>query len=364
VASQTLPEACGAVPGTPAPESAGRWLDWTEDNLDWPEPLPGFEPLLDRLTELALPFRKAPVLNPPRGVEVRPHRTIPGPGPAELGPPLPRATLVLQVFHPTVAEAGEASATLRVHVNSLFPLTYGVARPMAEDAAGVMFIEPVLLGRVGDGPVYWAGPAKDCLVVFKAAGRPLWSAVSRGRYLGAIIANLERSFAEADSAFMAAPGSDADVDAEMKEAVRRMREVDPAAAAELELQVAEMKRTMATARAELEGGETRVVSSDLRSKVEELRSELEALGAVGRSSPAWIGGVQASRTSLLSLPREEGARRLVAPNISYLDGDAPPDQMQLLVVELDTSSDHAPETAIVALLREQLDWNVFRRLVR
>ena len=363
LAAQTLSEACGALTGPATPESAGRWLDWTEDHLGWREPPPNLEPLLDRLTGLAEPFRRAPVLNPPRGVEVRPHRTIWGPGPAELGPPLPRATLVIQVFHPTVAQAGEASATLRVHVNSLFPLTYGVGRPLAEDTDGVMFPEPVLVGRVGGAPVYWADPGTDCLVAFKKAGRPLWLPVSRGRYLEALVASLERSFAEADSAFMAAE-VDPGADKEMEEAMRRLREMDPTAAAELERQMAEMKRTMAAARSGLDGSDGSVVSRELRSKVGELKRELESLGPAGREAPAWIGGAHASQVSLLSAPGDDGARRLVAPNLDYLDGEAPPDEIQLLVVELDTGADHAPEMAIVALLREQLDWGVFRSLVR
>ncbi len=139
--------------------------------------------MLARLTEFAAPFRRARVLDPLPGVEVRPHRVIWGPGPPELGPPLLRSELRLQVFHPTVEKAGEASASIRVVLNSLWPLTYGSGQPLTEDDEGPIFIEPRLMGEIVGAPLLYTGELDYCVVVFKAYDRPLWKPVSRGRYL-------------------------------------------------------------------------------------------------------------------------------------------------------------------------------------
>ena len=85
--AQTLAERCGEVPTDAPLQTPGRWLPWSEDSFAGREPMTEYGPILHRLSEFAEPFRRASVLDPPPGVEVRPHRVIWGEGPPRARPP-------------------------------------------------------------------------------------------------------------------------------------------------------------------------------------------------------------------------------------------------------------------------------------
>jgi hypothetical protein len=367
--AQTLAERCGEVATDAPPQVEGRWLAWSQDGFGGREPRAEYAPILHRLREFAEPFQRASTLDPPPGVEVRPHRVIWGEGPPELGPPFPRSALLIQLFHPTLEQAGEASASIEVMLNTLFPLFYGVAQPIAEDAAGPIFVAPEQVGDLAGAPVFWSGRPRDCLVVFKAHDRPLWTPVSRGRFLEALARDLRHQLAEADSVFREGrvEAESGDADREMQEAIRQLRQIDPEAAAELERQVEAMKREMERRKPALEeemDDAASALGAGVLDQVAKLEAELASMSPGERASPAYVAGVDASPISLLSSQGAEGARALVEANVAYLDADTPPEEVQLLVVELGSSASHAPEETIIAQLRMDVDWTAFWDWVR
>ena len=367
--AQTLAERCGEVAANAPSEVPGRWLPWEEDNVVKPGPGVDYAPLFERLGEFAEPFLRAPALDPPPGVEVRAHRVVWGEGPPELGPPLPRSALLIQVFHPTYQQAGEASASIQVIPNTLFPLLYGTGRPIAEDGAGKIFMAPERVGDLAGAPVFWSGRPRDCLVVFKGHDRPLWTPVSRGRYLEALVLGVRTQVAQADSAFRQerTEAESGDMDQEMREAIRQLRQIDPEAAAEMERQVAAMKREMERQRPGLEAEADAAAlnfGAGVLEEVGKLEAELASMTPAERASPAYVGGIGGSKVSLLSAEGAAGSRVLVAPNVAYLDAEAPAEDVQLLVVELRSSADHAPEKNIIVRLRQEVDWAAFWDWVR
>jgi len=155
----------------------------------------------------------------------------------------------------------------------------------------------------------------------------------------------------------------------MQEAIRRLREMDPKAAAEMERQLEQMSRAMARQRPGLEREAESVaaqVGKGLSGQISKLRAELDAMSPSERAAPAFVGGADAPRGSLtlLSSPGSLGSRALVAENLEYFDSDAADDRPQLLIVELRSSADHAPEQTIIVGLREAVDWGAFWAWVR
>lgn len=363
--AQGLSDRCGAVVSNAPAELPGRWLDWLEDSFAGKGRRPEYGPILGRLTGFAGPFMDAEVLTPPPGVEVRPHRVIWGEGPPELGSPFPRNTLLIQVFHPSVPEAGEASATIKVEMNSPFPLFYGVGQPITSDDEGPIFLEPDLAGDLAGAPVFSSGRPRDCLIVFKGHDRPLWIPVSRGRYLEALIGGVRHQVSQADSVVGGMPKKEAgDVfDKDLAEAIRQLRAIDPKAAAEMERRAAEMRSQIETAKPgvveEAEGVGAEVLGG-FTEQIGVLEAELAGMSPAERASQAYVAGLGGSKASLLSSPSAPGSRPLVAPNLGYFDGGASLDEVQLLVVEMASGADHAPERTIIARLWQEVDWGRFR----
>ena len=281
---------------------------------------------------------------------------------------------MIQLFHPTVRQAGEASATIEVLLNTLFPLMYGTGQPIAQDATGPIFLAPERVGDLGGAPVFWSGRPRDCLVVFQAHDRPLWTPVSRGRFLEALAGDVRHQLVEADHALreaLAESESDEaesdEADREMQEAIRQLRLIDPEAAAEMERQLNAMKLEIQRQKSTLEQPENlagSAVQNGLLEQVAKLEAELAAMTPGQRASPAYVAGMDASRLSLLSSKGAQGSRLLVAPNTAYLDAEAPPEKIQLLVVELRSSANHAPEKNIIARLRDDVDWAAFWDWIR
>jgi hypothetical protein len=243
-----------------------------------------------------------------------------------------------------------------------------LAQPIAEDAEGPIFVAPERVGEVAGAPVYSSGRPRDCLIVFQAHDRPVWVPVSRGRYLEALVAGVREEIASADSAYREARAEAAadGPDGELEEAIRQLRAIDPKAAEELERRAAEMKREMERLRPDMEkeaGKAGAEMGKGLLEQVGKIEAELAAMGPAERASPAYVAGIDGSRISLLSSPGAEGSRALVAPNTRYFDAEAPFGQVQLVVVEMASVADHAPERTIIARLWRELDWGRFRRVV-
>jgi hypothetical protein len=141
---QSVAEVCGDSPLEASGLEVGRWLAWTEGDasgLEMPPSVSG--PIFERHSGLLELFQQIPNLQPPWGVEVRPSGVIRGRERVGSGPSVVHSSLLIQVFHPTVQQAGEASASVRVDVNTLTPLLYDGSGAMIEDSAGPIFIEPI-----------------------------------------------------------------------------------------------------------------------------------------------------------------------------------------------------------------------------
>ncbi len=365
--AMSMEEACGNASGSTAAYSQGRWLPWSPDTLDQE----GLDTALidtqrKQLTDMAEPFMRLDVLNPPRGVEARPHRVI---GARQsMGEPMAGAELMIQIFHPTYKQAGTASASIRLSVNILSPLFYGIGGGEIKDDMGPMFLEPIHVGELGGAPVYWSGRPRDCIVVYKAHKRPLWKPVSQERYLLALIQLLEHKIEDARSEFMAArrsqkARSDNSLDmAQQEELIKQIRASNPQAAKKTEQQFAEMRRMKQKKLSELQGG----VDSDfdrmgkpLYAEIDKFKAELNAMTPADRAAQAYLGGISGSKVTLLSRPDDLGARPLIAPAKDYFSGQPYQSNIQLLMIEFKSSADHSPETTINARLRKELDWRQF-----
>ena len=369
--AMSMEEACGHADDSLAAYSQGRWLPWPEDTLDQ-EGLDAA--LIDSqrtlLTELAGPFMRLDALNPPRGVEARPHRIV---GTRQsMGEPAAGATLMIQIFHPTVAQAEEASAGANVFVNRIFPLFYGIGGGEIKDDEGPMFPELIRVGELGGADVYWSGRARDCLVVFKAHSGLLWKPVSQERYLRAQIQSLEQKAGDARRKFLAArreqaakPDDSLDM-AQQEALIRQLRATDPAAAQEMEKQFSDMRRMMKKESPGFQSEADREfnrMGESLFPEIGKFKAELAAMTPAQRKAPAYLGGLHGSRTTLLSRSDDPGARPLVAPAVDYFAGKTNPSDVQLLVIEFHSSADHPPETALITRLRKELDWRQFRQFV-
>lgn len=367
--AQGFSQQCGEILPQEAGQARGRWLDWSEDSFAGNEPLPEYRPILKRLRDFAEPFSRAAVLDPPPSVEIRPHRVIWGATPVELGSPFPRATLLIQVFHPSVQEAGEASAAVRVELNSLFPLFYGLGQPIAEDVDGPIFVAPEQVGTVAGAPVFSSGRPRDCIIVFSAHARPLWTPVSQGRYLQALVASLRNDMTMGDSVLASGKGEGwGEYPAgELQEAIRQLRALDPKAAAEMERMAAEIREEMEGRRATQEmdaGAEAEETVSGFPVQLGRIEAELESMNADDRQAPAYVAGLGGSEVSLLSSPGAPGSRALVAANSDYFDARTSQGRPQLIVVEMASAAAHAPEQTIIARLWQDVDWSRFWQWVR
>lgn len=369
--AMSMEEACGNASESMAGISQGRWLPWSDDHLDQS----GLDASVvtaqhKLLTQLAQPFKLLDVLKPPFGVEVRPHRNI---GQRlQMGEPVVGAKLLIQIFHPTYKEAGESSAGVKLFVNNLFPLFYGIGGGGIKDDAGPMFFKPVHVGKLGGANVYWSGRPRDCLVVYRAHQKPLWKPVSRERYLRAQIQTLEGNIEDARRKFMAEQQAQAaklnnsqDM-AQQEELLRQMQAINPEAAKQMEEQLALSRQMMQQQLPKLQN-EVEVqferMSKMLEPEINKFRAELASMTPAERASPAYLAGVHGSKATLLSQPDDVGARQLVAPATDYFTVDDNYSSAQLLVIEFSSSASHPPETIINTRLRKELDWQQFWHFV-
>jgi len=184
-----------------------------------------------RLQQIADIFRKAPVWNPPMGVY--PHLSG-----SLLGPPayIPYAKKLK--YHPIAGyimmgsfkHIGGETLFIMIYVN-LMPGGGGVN--MLSDDEGEFYEDPVRTADIGGFPTYG-----DKLIIAKN-GRPLWTPISRERYLKAFIAkqrpvaaNAERYIAEQQKQYEAfvAPAASSARQAKYKAAIDKMASKGAAAA--------------------------------------------------------------------------------------------------------------------------------------
>lgn len=368
--AMTLEEACGNASESLSSFSRGQWLPWSDDHLD--------QEGLDRsvietqnniLTKIAEPFQHLKVLNPPPGVEARLHRSMGQK--TYMGESGHGARLMLQLFHPTFKIAVESSAGVKVFVNDLSPLFYGIGGGEIKDSAGPIFSEPIRVGELGGADVYWSERQRDCIAVFNGNQRALWEPVSQKRYLLAQIKALEGKSEDALKEFKAeqrkqsAESTGPDL-AEQEEMLKLMRAINPEAAKELEKQLADMRRLMAEKMPEIRKEIDREFEKGagvLDPAINKFKAELAAMSPAERAAPAYWAGINGSKTTLLSHPDDAGSRALVAPTKSYFSKTTDPQDVQLLIVEFASYAAHAPETAIMTRMRKELDWRQFWRFV-
>ncbi len=358
VSGQTVAEVCGDTPA-PAPGlEAGRWLTWAagdRDVIDVPSSVA--ERIFGRLGDMLDLFRAVPGLQPPLGVELRPTSMVRSAARDGGRHGIVHSSLIVQVFHPSVQVAGEASASIWVEVNSLTHLFYDAAGPLIEDDTGPIFIEPALVGEVAGHPLYQTR-ITTCVAVLKAHSEPLWLPVSQERMLRAQIADLRSTAHEADSAVSAGLSEQQEADKEMQEVIRRLRETDPAAAEKLERELAAVKQEVARNLEQTEGGFSKMNES-VGTWIGDLEQQLAALSPAERARQAYVTG-GGSVLNLLADPSEQGARALVAPNPTFFDLEQDPTAFQLLTVRMRNGADHPPETTIIESVRRGLDWEALR----
>ena len=371
VQAKSLDEACGNAAESLTKFEAGKWLPWTDDNIAQERLDVGFLAEQQKLlTALAEPFMRLKVLTPPAGVEARPHRTL---GQKQyMGEPMAAAMLMIQLFHPTYQQAGESSAGVKLYVNHLPPLFYGIGGGEIKDEAGPMFMEPIHVGQLGGADVFWSGRPRDCLVVFKAHQKPLWRPVSQERYLRAQIQavegkmNEERKKYEAEKQAQLAKANNPETLAQQEELIRQMQAINPEAAKEMQRQLAATNAMMQQQMPEIQNQADRGfdrMQKQLEPEINKFKNELAAMTPAERAAPAYLGGVNASKATLLSRPDDMGARALVAPATDYFNKAMAPADAQLLIIEIASTADHAPETVILTRLREELDWKQFWQFV-
>lgn len=369
--AMSIDEACGNATESITSISQGQWLPWSDDHLDQT----GIDAAVMNaqhklLTELAEPFMQLHVLRPPPGVEARAHRVLGQK--LQMGEPVAGAQLMIQLFHPTYKQAGESSAGVKLFVNNLLPLFYGIGGGEIKDDAGPMFVKPIHVGQLDGADVYWSGRPRDCLVVYRAHQKPLWKPVSRERYLRAQIQTLEGNVEDARTKFLAeqqaqvANTNDALNMAQQEELLRQMQAINPEAAKAMEKQLALSRQMLQQQLPKMQNEVEREferMGKMLAPQINKFKAELAAMTPSERASPAYLAGLHGSKATLLSQPGDVGARQLVAPETDYFTKDNDNSIAQLLVIEFSSSVNHSPETVIMTRLRKELDWQQFWRFV-
>ena len=349
---QTVAEVCGDSPAQAPRLEVGRWLPLaTGDGHELSSSIA--DPIFDRLGTVLELFQAIPALRPPMGVELRPSRSIRSVGRRNAATRVVHSWLLIQVFHPTLEVAGEASASVRVEVNSLTPLLYDAAGPVIGDSVGPIFLEPLLVGEVSGNRIYQTHNTA-CVAVLKAHDRPLWLPVSQERFLRAQIADIRGKSHEADSTVSEALAEQREADKEIDEMIRRLRATDPAAADKLERDIAVMRQE-----AEAGVGQMNELTGGW---IGELEAQLAAMSPAERARPAYLTG-GGKGLELLADPGEEGARALVAPNAEYFDADDDLTAFQLLTVRMSDVAEHPPETTIIDAVRRGLNWEALGRFL-
>jgi len=364
---QNMDEACGNAADSVVSEPKGRWLPWSEDYFDQEQMSPGFiRKEHDILTDLAQPFMHLPILSPPPGVEVRPSRSMGYH--AYLKEPMPGAELMIQIFHPTYKQAGEASADVKAYINNLsvvFPLNGAGG---FKDEQGSIYLEPIQVGKLAGAPVYWLEKPRSCMVVFKAHDRPLWKPVSRERYLLLRIHEMEKGMSDARKDYEEGKkeqtaGQGGMSEEQQKALIEQIRQTDPKAARDMEKQFAQMRKMIAEQMPGLRKQADADFAKTTNPVLQKFKNELAAMTPAERASAAYISGLHHSEISGLGAADAMGSRALVAPADDYFSSPSDLAKAQLLAIQFSSVANHSPETVIITRLRKDMNWQQFWRFV-
>ena len=360
-----------AIPPYSPGGGAGRLMPFATGHVDICERLSPAEEqrVLVALRSVDEVFRRVPVLNPPAGVEVRPHAIGGGITPDQCER-LTRANVRYQIFKPTIATAGESQGAMDVYMNPGGRRWANVNNPYFEDAEGPVYFERPQTGTVSGFPVFGQfeigrGGWKPVHVFISPNPRPFWLPVSRERVLRYRIAQLRAVPAVRESPYQAW----------LRDAPRRARDREAALSA-----LAGFMRTdsIAAFRAAMERTE-REVAKGLRAddagvmavaaegqahmagNLAQLEQELAAMSPDQLRSQAWIGGTSASMLVPAGTPH---ARPLVTPNPDFYDRTRPPTDVQAMLVEFVTYWESPYALALTGAVFRSLDWTALAAIAR
>lgn len=315
-------------------------------------------------------FRALPSLNPPRGFQVRSSflASPQGPVPTETDQPLAAKVIVALRAYVRNRTSGEVwqsrrEAPIEVAVNSL-PL--GI--PYAEDSAGPMYLEPVVVGELAGASLYDTGA-----VLLTRISRPMFLPVTQERYLLSQIDAARQGLSDYQGA--RAHGTPEGTWAEEKEeairifekSLRNTAKRDPAHADELRadflsrLDVTESVKRQEGAYYQID---TQAGVESFTKRIHHLEQELASLSDDERKAPAYLGG-PTDRASLLSGAGGD-ARRLVVPNPEFFDHSVPRTSLQTLAISAPQLNQRRFFRALLRLraaIREQLDYQRLQSLL-
>jgi len=351
-----MPAAAQKTTARSLPNEPGKWKPWTFINLSSSDlkllgfTLPEARAFEARLKQIAEIFRTSPVWNPPMGVD-------PALTGMALGPPayFPYAKMLknqpivgyimmgsfehYEVIRTTGGQEkrehyiGDETMHVMFDVNSL-PRGAGV-NSLTDDDGG-LYEQPVRTADIGGFPTY------GDLMVITTNGRPIWTPISRERFLKAFIAkrrpdvaNAEKSIADEQKKYEAfvAPEATAARQAKYKAEIDKMASKGAAA-------VEHERRYWARDEAETLAGLKRGASHDPDSPfggvialVKAAEEQLAAMPPAERSEPACFLEARNDRTkSGLVAAGTPTCVPLVTQNPNFFDPQLPRSMPQIIVV--------------------------------
>lgn len=332
----------------------GTWRPWTCISLSQNEiksyglTLADINAFKTRLQQIAEVFRSNPVWNKPMGVDPSLTGSLFMPSiPAAKKERLPIAGTIMmgcfdhyEVIRPMGNReqheryVGGETSHIMIDVNML-PSGSGVN--MLSDDEGKFYEEPVRTADMGGFPTY------DDLLIITKNGRPVWTPVSRERYLKAFIAkrrpeaaNAERYIAEQQKKYEAfiAPDAYAARQAKYKAAIDKMASKGAAA---VEHERRYWERDEAETLARLKRGASRdpkdSVYAGVIAGLKAAEEQLASMSPADRSAPACLleDLRDQTKSGLVAMGTPQ-CKPLVAKNPNFFDPGLPRSVPQIIVV--------------------------------
>jgi hypothetical protein len=334
----------------------GKWQPWTcgtlsqNDIKSYGLTLSDVNAFMTRLRQIAEVFRSSPVWNPPIGVDPSLSGSLfmpwtPSPA-AKKNQPIAGTIMMGSFDHYEVIRhkggreqheryVGEETSHIMIDVN-LLPKGDGVN--MLGDKEGEFYEEPVRTADINGFPTYG-----DRLIIVKN-GRPVWTPVSRERYLKAFIAkrrpeaaNAERYIADQRKQYEAfvAPDAYAARQAKYKAAVDKMA---PKGAAAAEHERRYWERDEADTLAQLKRGSSHdPKDSSFAGVIAGLKAaeeQLASMSPVDRSGPACLleDLRDPTKSGLVAMGTPQ-CKPLVGKNPNFFDPSLPRSVPQIIVVD-------------------------------
>ena len=197
-------------------------------------------------------------------------------------------------------------------------------------------LEPHETGQLAGFPLYALG--NDVLLVMTGKGRSCWVPVTRGQYLGALLADRAATRDQAAAARKTAkdPYQEwlSDRPARLKrceDAYQQAKKIDPVKAEALRAQFQKMEAGMEAGLKASSGSLQQEGPDSSETMYEELRSELAGMTPEVSAQPAWYRKPEDSGSGLVP-PGTSQAERLVALNPVYFLRSRPATDLQLISV--------------------------------